>query len=192
MTASMTEFRPQAIVPPSVRPRSIIGIVIDKLVALCGIVVPYALVALTLRLVMARLFFLSGQTKITGPAVPINIAIPNFPTIDVSVILPTALKSETLQSFETQYSALPLSPNVAAYLFTYAEFVLPICLLLGFATRFAALALLAMTILIAMDVMPDGFWSTYAYWAGILLVLMSVGPGAISIDALIRYLYEKQ
>ena len=32
-----------------------------------------------------------------------------------------------------------MAPAVAAYLFSYAEFALPICLLLGFATRFAAL-----------------------------------------------------
>ena len=36
--------------------------------------IPYALVALGLRLVMARLFFLSGQAKIEGPRIPIRSA----------------------------------------------------------------------------------------------------------------------
>jgi len=39
--------------------------------------------------------------------------------------------------------------------------------------------------------MPDALWSTHVYWIAILMVLMSVGPGAISIDRLIRYVYEK-
>ena len=51
--------------------------------------------------------------------------------------------------FETQYANLPLPPAFAAELWSYAEFVLPLCLVLGFATRFAALALLIMTALLA-------------------------------------------
>jgi uncharacterized membrane protein YphA (DoxX/SURF4 family) len=35
-------------------------------------------------------------------------------------------------------------------------------------------------------------WAAHVYWAAILLVLMSVGPGAISIDALIRYVYSRE
>jgi putative oxidoreductase len=84
-----------------------------------------------------------------------------------------------------------MSPTVAAYVFSYAEFVLPICLLFGFATRLAALGLLVLTVLISVYVMPDAFWSTHVYWIAILMVLMSVGPGAVSIDAAIRYLYER-
>ncbi len=59
-------------IPPDPEPRSSswIAVVIDKLVALCG-VVPYALVALGLRFVIARVFFLSGQLKIAGPEIPV-------------------------------------------------------------------------------------------------------------------------
>ena len=39
---------------------SLIATAIDKLVAICG-VVPYALVALGLRFIIARVFFLSGR-----------------------------------------------------------------------------------------------------------------------------------
>ena len=41
----------------------------------CG-VIPYALVALGLRLVMARVFFLSGQAKIEGPVIPVHLNVP--------------------------------------------------------------------------------------------------------------------
>ena len=167
--------------------RSLIASTIDKLVAVCG-VIPYALVALLLRLVMARVFFFSGQAKIDGPVIPIDLHIRD---LEFSVILPAQIKDTTFQMFEAQYANLPISPPVAAVVFTYAEFVLPICLVLGFATRFAALGLLAMTVLIQLYVMPDLWWVTHVYWVAILMVLMTVGPGALSVDALIRHLYEK-
>ena len=126
-------------------PRAGTARIVDKVVRLCARV-GYALLGLALRLVMARVFFLSGQTKIEGPGVPIQ-----WPTagIDVSVTLPAAIRQTTLQLFETQYTGLPMTPEVAAYLFSYAEFVLPICLFLGFATGFAAVGLLALTMLLA-------------------------------------------
>jgi putative oxidoreductase len=171
------------------RSRSIIALIIDKLVALCALI-PYALVALGLRFVMARVFFLSGQTKIEGPRVPINLNLRGFE--ELSVVLPTAIKPSTFQMFETDYANLPMPPTVAAYLFTYAEFVLPICLVLGFASRFAALGLLVMVVLMQVYVVPGMWWAAHVYWVSILMVLLSVGPGAISIDALIRYVYERE
>lgn len=148
--------------------------------------VAYALLGLGLRLVMARSSFLSGQTKIDGPGVPIQWTTAG---IDVSVTLPAAIRQTTLQLFETQYTDLPMTPVVAAYLFSYAEFVLPICLLLGFATRFAAVGLLALTMLLQIYVTPAMWWSLHVYWVSILMVLVLLGPGAISIDALIRTIY---
>jgi putative oxidoreductase len=159
----------------------------SKLVAFRA--VPYALVALALRLIMARVFFLSGQAKIEGPrSIPIR---PGIGDLEFSVILPAAIKDATFQMFEAQFAGLPVAPVVVAYLFTYAEFVLPICLVLGFGTRLAALALLAMTVLLQVYVMPGMLWSAHIYWAAILLVLMTVGPGAISLDALIRTVYRR-
>jgi len=166
--------------------RSIVASIVDKFVAVCA-VIPYALVALLLRLVMARVFFFSGQAKIDGPVIPVHLHIRD---LEFSVILPAQIKDSTFQMFEAQYANLPISPPVAATVFTYAEFVLPICLALGFATRFAALGLLAMTVLLQVYVMPGMLWPAHVYWASILLVLMSVGPGAISIDAAIRWLYR--
>ena len=105
--------------------------------------------------------------------------------------LPAAIKETTFQLFETQYAELPIAPAAAAYLFSYAEFVLPICLLLGFATRFAAAGLLALTMLLQIYVAPAMWWSLHVYWVSILLVLVLLGPGAISIDALIRTIYRR-
>ena len=89
------------------------------LVAVCA-GFPYGVVGLGLRLLMARLFFLAGQSKILGPIIPINFDIPNVGLIDVSLVLPIGIKPETFAAFETQYGALPLPPNVAAYVFSYA------------------------------------------------------------------------
>ena len=168
-------------------PGAIRGGVVDTLVWLCARSV-YALLALGLRLVMARVFFLSGQAKIEGPGVPIR-----WPAggVDLSVTLPAAIKETTFQLFETQYAELPIAPATAAYVVSYAEFVLPICLLLGFATRFAAAGLLALTMLLQIYVAPAMWWPLHVYWVSILLVLLLLGPGAISIDALIRTIYRR-
>jgi putative oxidoreductase len=180
MTASSTDVAAR----PGVR--SIFASIVGKLVALCA-VVPYALVALGLRLVMARVFFLAGQTKVEGPAIPFNWVARD---VDFSVILPSEIKDATLQMLLAQYANLPMPPMVAAYLFTYAEFVLPLCLVIGFATRIAALGLLAMTVLIQLYVMPELWWPAHVYWVAILSVLVLTGPGAISVDGLIRYVQK--
>ena len=181
--AAIVDFTPR---PPQ-RSNSIIATIVDKLVLLCAIV-PYALVALGLRFVMARVFFLSGQSKIVGPEIPVTLFGRDA---EFTIVLPAGIKDSTFQLFETQYAGLPFSPTVAAYVFTYAEFVLPICLVIGFATRLSALALVVMTVLIQVYVAPDGLWTAHVYWIAILAVLMSVGPGAISVDRLIRYVYQK-
>ncbi|MGH6767871.1 MAG: DoxX family protein [Xanthobacteraceae bacterium] len=183
MAASISGARPQ----PEPRPNSVIASIVNTLVVLCAIV-PYALVALVLRFVMARVFFISGQGKVDGPVIPVTLFGPGN---EFTVVLPAGIKDATFQLFETQYAGLPVPPTLAAYLFSYAEFVLPICLLLGFATRLSALALLVMTALIQVYVAPAALWSTHAYWIVILLVLMTVGPGALSVDRLIRHVYEK-
>ena len=50
---------------------------------------------------------------------------------------------------------MPLSPALAAYLVSGAEFLLPIMLVLGFGTRFAALGLMMVTALIQLFVQPE-------------------------------------
>ncbi len=167
------------------RSRSVIGMTVDSFVAACSYI-PYALVALGLRLVMARVFFLDGQTRIAGPQVPLNVQDYSF-----TLTLPAQVRPETFGAFLSQYPPLPVPPAIAAYAVSYAEFILPIMLVLGFATRFAAIGLLIMTGVISFYVMPQALWSVHVYWAAILLVLVSKGAGALSIDNLIRIIARR-
>jgi putative oxidoreductase len=168
------------------RSRSVVAGTIDGFVSACSLL-PYALVALALRLLMARVFFLDGQTKIDGPHLAYG-----FHGFDVSVILPMQVKAETVFTFMTQYAALPVPGAIAAYLVGYAEFVLPLMLVLGFGTRIAALGLLIMTAMIQVFVMPQALWTTHIYWAALLLVLISLGPGKISLDHVIHWLSRRK
>ena len=167
------------------RSRSIIGLTIDSFVSACSFI-PNALVALALRLTMARVFFVDGQTRIDGPRVPVNVQ-----GFDLSVVLPLHIRPETFSAFFTQYAPVPVPPVLAAYLVSYAEFVLPIMLVLGLGTRVAALGLLIMTAVIQIYVMPQALWTAHVYWASILLVLLSVGPGQISLDHIIRFIAKR-
>lgn len=76
-------------------------------------------------------------------------------------------------------------PAPAAFAFASgtAEIVLPILLVLGLATRFAATALLLMTLVVQLTV-PTG-WPIHITWAAMALAIMAWGPGAISIDRLL-------
>jgi putative oxidoreductase len=171
---------------------AIIAMIVDKLVWFCALL-PYGVIALLVRIVMARVFFLAGQDKISGPRIPLHVSLPgsDLTLLDLTVILPAEIKDSTLQLFETQYAYSPVPGAVAAYLVTYAEFVTPICLVIGFGTRFAAFALLAITILLQVYVAPALWWSHHVYWVCLLLVLVALGPGGASIDALLRYLYKR-
>jgi len=162
------------------RAPSFMGALVEGFVSSCAFI-PYTVVALALRLVMARVFFLDGQTRVDGLRLPLNV-----PGFDVSMVLPLQVKAETFTAFFTQYAALPLPPVLAAYLVSGAEFLLPVMLVLGLGTRFAALGLLIMTAMIHLYVSPQALWSTHIYWASMLMVLLALGPGRLSLDALIR------
>ncbi len=162
------------------RSRSVTGLIVDGFVAVCSFI-PYALVALLLRLMMAWQFFLDGQTLISGPR--LSQTVYGF---DFSAVLPMRVRAETISTFVAQYGALPVPPMLAAYVVSYAEFILPIMLVIGFGARFAALGLLVMSGLIDFYVTPPALWSEHIYWGAILLVLVSRGPGALSIDHFIK------
>jgi putative oxidoreductase len=59
--------------------------------------------------------------------------------------------------------------------------VLPVLLLLGLGTRYAALGLLVMTAVIQFFVYP-GAYATHGVWAAVLLYLIARGPGRLSLD----------
>ena len=75
------------------------------------------------------------------------------------------------------------APGVFAFAAGSAEILLPILLVLGLATRLAALGLLVMTLVVQLTV-PDG-WPIHVTWAAMALGIMAWGPGRISLDHLI-------
>jgi putative oxidoreductase len=163
------------------RSRSVVGLTIDGFIAACSFI-PYALVALVLRVIMAWVFFADGQNRVSGLRLPLT-----WRDFDFSLVLPMQVKSETVTLFLMQVLPLPIPPVFLAWMLAGAEFVLPILLVLGFATRFAALSLLGLTVLFSLFLMPQALWTAHVYWASILLVLISLGPGQISLDAIVRF-----
>lgn len=125
--------------------------------------IPYALTALIARVAPAAVFWQSGQTKLEG-----------WHVSDNAVYL-----------FREEYRLPLIDPAIAAHLAAFAEHFFPILLVLGLATRFAALALLGMTLVIEVFVYPDA-WPTHGTWAACFLLLMAQGGGAWSLDHLIK------
>ncbi len=79
----------------------------------------------------------------------------------------------------------PPAPLALAYATALAEIALPVLLILGLATRFAALGLLMMTGVIQL-IAPDGWVNYHLYWAGLEVGLLAVGADPLSLDALVR------
>lgn len=94
----------------------------------------------------------------------------------------------TLYLFEEEYQ-VPLIPwELAAYLGTAAEIVLPIFMILGLLTRPMAVALFAVNIVavISYPVIWDGGFFDHQLWG--LMILMNIvwGAGTISIDHIMK------
>jgi putative oxidoreductase len=71
-------------------------------------------------------------------------------------------------------------PVATAFMAGSAEIVLPILLVLGLGTRFAALGLLMMTLVVELTV-PDG-WPVHLTWAALALGIMAQGGGRLAVD----------
>jgi putative oxidoreductase len=72
-----------------------------------------------------------------------------------------------------------------------AEITLPILLVLGLGTRFAALGLLVMTGVIQL-VVPDGWANFHLPWAALAVAIIALGPGTLSLDHLIDVLHRRR
>ena len=118
--------------------------------------VPYALLALPLRLAVATVFWNSAMVKLA-----------NWDT--------------ALALFSDEYQVPLLPPELAAYMAVSIELTTPVLLVLGLLTRPAAAVLLGMTTVIEVFVYPAA-WPTHIQWAAMLLVLLCRGPGKLSID----------
>ncbi len=123
--------------------------------------IPGDLIAIIARIGIATTFLRSGLLKLDGWS-----------------------NGNTLALFTDEYKLPLLPPEIAAYLATAAELSMPVLLLAGFFTRFAALALLGMTLVIEIFVYPNAC-DTHGLWAAALLYLIKYGPGVLSLDRFI-------
>jgi len=73
---------------------------------------------------------------------------------------------------------------VAAGLVSAVEVGCSTLLLLGLGTRLAALPLLGQILVIQLVVYPDA-WPEHLVWSSILLILLTRGGGALSLDRLV-------
>jgi putative oxidoreductase len=122
------------------------------------------LALLAARLLVARVFLLSGLTKWDG----------------------LTIREDTYYLFADEYFskyALP-APVIASFATaaSIAEIVLPLLLAVGLLTRAAALGLLTMTLVIQFFVYSDAWWTVHAWWSALLMLLIAFGPGAASVD----------
>ncbi|MDE2082782.1 MAG: DoxX family protein [Burkholderiales bacterium] len=135
--------------------------------------IPHSLIAFVARFSIAAVFWSSGQTKVQGFVV-------NILTGEVHLGWPR-LSDSVIDLFRDEYKLPFIPPEIAAPMAATAEHVFPLLLLIGLGTRFSALALLGMTMVIEIFVYPDAY-PTHGTWAAIFLYLMARGPGKLSID----------
>lgn len=128
--------------------------------------VPEGLVLLFVRIVLGGIFWRSGQTKVAEGTW-------------------FQLTDTTYELFRTEYAGVPLPPELAAVMANTAEHILPMLLLAGLFTRFSALGLLGMTLVIQLFVYPDAWWPEHSLWVGLALILILRGGGLLSLDALL-------
>ncbi|MBS0245848.1 MAG: DoxX family protein [Proteobacteria bacterium] len=120
---------------------------------------PYAILAIPLRLAVATVFWNSAMTKLA-----------NWDT--------------TLSLFTDEYKVPLLAPETAAHFATAIELTTPVLLVAGLMTRAASLVLLGMVAVIEIFVYPQA-WPTHIQWAAMLLILLSRGAGTYSLDNVI-------
>jgi putative oxidoreductase len=130
--------------------------------------IPQSIISLAARIFPAAVFWMSGRTKVEG-----------FDVTDNAVAL-----------FREEYALPLLDPLVAARLAAFGEHVFPALLVIGLGSRFAALALFGMTVVIEY-VYPDA-WPTHGTWATCFLVVIARGPGVFSLDYLLGRLFRRR
>lgn len=117
---------------------------------------PLSLIQLAMRIGVGTVFFRSGLLKIDS-------------------------WQFTVQLFRDEYRVPLLDPALAARLATIVELGVPPFLFVGLATRFATLPLLGMIAVIQVFVYPNA-WSDHLMWASALLLVLTRGPGTMSLD----------
>jgi putative oxidoreductase len=152
--------------------------------------VSHDFLALFARFAIAGVFWRSFLNKVETNGFFDYVQVINDFEIDRSLIklpaFPITISDQTFANFaEGGRNAIPLVPGeIAAVMATMGEGVLPVLLVLGLLSRFAASGLIVMTLVIQIFVFPTNahFWGTVALWLIPLLYLVSRGSGALSLD----------
>lgn len=125
---------------------------------------PLSVIQLALRITVGSVFFKAGLMKYNS-------------------------REMTLMLFRDEYKVPLLDPATAATLAMWQELIIPIFLFLGLATRVATIPLMGMIAVIQIFVYP-GAWSEHFLWLAALTLLLTRGPGALSLDHLIERYFE--
>jgi putative oxidoreductase len=144
---------------------------IDRAENLLTRLLPASLASLVLRFGLAVPFFKSGLTKWDG-----FLQISDTPEL--------LFTEEFKLHIFGRLIDYPF-PRLVAWGSSLGEIILPILLVLGLGTRFAALGLLIMTALIQLTI-PDGWANFHLPWAAMAIAIIVIGPGKFSLDGLLR------
>src|SRR5215813_2864912 len=147
-----------------------LGVLAGKATQLIQTIAQPSFVQLVMRLALAVPFWKSGILKWDG-------------FLKLSDTAVTLFTDEFMLHLPGGPYHYPL-PTVMAFMSGCGEITFPVLLVLGLATRFAALGLLFMTIIVELTV-PDG-WPIHLTWAAMALGIMAWGPGRISADHMLR------
>jgi putative oxidoreductase len=117
---------------------------------------PLSLIQLAMRVGVGAVFFRSGQLKLDS-------------------------WQFTIQLFRDEYRVPLIDAVLAAQITTAVELGVPPLLFVGLATRLATLPLLGMITVIQIFVYPNA-WSDHLLWASALALVLTRGPGSLSLD----------
>jgi len=121
--------------------------------------VPLSLLQLLMRVAIGSVFFNAGLLK--------------YRSWEITLLL-----------FRDEYKVPLVDPTLMARMATFNELTFSTLLFLGLATRLATLPFLGMIVVIQTFVYPNA-WIEHLVWTSILLVLLTRGGGALSVDHLI-------
>ena len=121
--------------------------------------VPLSLLQLLMRVAIGSVFFNAGLLK--------------YRSWEITLLL-----------FRDEYKVPLFDPTLMARMATFNELTFSTLLFLGLATRLATLPFLGMIVVIQTFVYPNA-WIEHLVWTSILLVLLTGGGGALSVDHLI-------
>ena len=121
--------------------------------------VPLSLLQLLMRVAIGSVFFNAGLLK--------------YRSWEITLLL-----------FRDEYKVPLFDPTLMARMATFNELTFSTLLFLGLATRLATVPFLGMIVVIQTFVYPNA-WIEHLVWTSILLVLLTRGGGALSVDHLL-------